>query len=169
MRICSALAIAILGAGCAIHPNPVPVIGAAGDLRELAGEWNGEYRSNETGRTGSITFKLSTGRDTAYGDVVMIPREQMPSAPETAMPTPPVRQHPQVLTISFVRVSGTTIFGTIRPYKSPDCGCELLTTFRGDLLGDRIEGDFVIRHSEHHTPPQKGTWWATRTRIVASP
>ena len=64
----------LLLAGCAGNPSPVPVVGTASDVRALSGEWAGEYRSPETGRTGSITFKLAAGRDTAFGDV-LTPRE----------------------------------------------------------------------------------------------
>jgi hypothetical protein len=80
-----------------------------------------------------------------------------------------MRSAPQVLTINFVRVSAGIVTGTIDPYRSPDCSCLLLTVFRGRLTGERIEGEFVSRHSEHLSMEQKGTWWATRVKRVVAP
>jgi hypothetical protein len=153
----------VLVTACTANPNPVPVVGTASDVGALVGEWNGEYRSLETGRSGSISFKLAAGRDTAFGDVIMVPAEAMAPMGATVPPTG-VHANPQVLTIRFVRVRGRRISGMIDRYKSPDCGCELLTTFEGDLAGTRISGDFVIRHSGGETPPQKGTWWVKLVR-----
>lgn len=153
-----------LTAACALNPAPVPVTGAAEDINALAGEWIGEYRSVETGRSGSILFTLQSGRDTAFGDVVMVARESGMTHDDAMRVATTRRQANQVLTIRFVRVTGSTVSGTIEPYPSPDCSCQLITVFRGDLRGDRIEGTFRSHHSEHETPVQQGTWWATRTK-----
>ena len=146
--------------GCALNPAPVPVEGPKEDVRALVGEWVGEYRSIETGRSGSIMFTLAAGSDTAFGDVVMVPKEPG-MIQHDAMPGA-ARQAQQVLTIRFVRVVDGTVVGTIDPYPSPDCGCQLLTTFRGQLVGNRIEGTFTIHHSGHEMVAQKGSWWASR-------
>ena len=61
-------------AACSSTPAPVPVAGKTGDLQQLAGEWEGEYSSEATGRSGTIVFKLAPGEDHAHGDVLMIPR-----------------------------------------------------------------------------------------------
>ena len=63
------LAALLLGTGCSYQGTPVPV---AGDTNLLAGEWDGTYSSQETGRAGSIIFHLKAGTDSAYGDVLMI-------------------------------------------------------------------------------------------------
>src|SRR5256886_3075331 len=52
----------------------VPVGGTAGEVAALAGQWEGSYASAATGRSGSISFTLSAGSDSAFGDVIMIPR-----------------------------------------------------------------------------------------------
>lgn len=147
---------------CAWQSSPVAMVGLAPDVSALAGEWSGEYRSGETQRWGTIWFRLEAGRDTAYGDVLMIPREpvvqMMPEATAPLMMKPV----PRVLTIKFVRVEGGRITGAIEPYTSPDCECMLFTVFRGELRGDRIEGDFLILHTASDTPPRSGTWWAAR-------
>jgi hypothetical protein len=137
--------------------------GSETDLRMLAGEWVGEYRSFETGRSGSIYFKLEAGRDTAFGDVIMVPADiaAMRNNP-TIPPSPALANVSRALSIEFVRVSGSMITGTIEPYPSPDCECTLLTVFRGELVGDRIVGSFTTHHSGMEVAAQKGTWWATR-------
>jgi len=148
--------------GCALNPAPVPVEGPKEDVGSLVGEWVGEYRSLETGRSGSIMFTLAAGTDTAFGDVVMVPKEAGIPRTDVTPPATASRQAQQVLTIRFVRVVEGTVVGTIDPYPSPDCNCQLLTTFRGALAGNRIEGTFTIHHSGHETMAQKGTWWVTR-------
>jgi hypothetical protein len=168
MKRLSVVALAFATASCAINPAPIPVVGTAADLSALAGEWTGEYRSAEAGRTGSITFKLAAGRDTAFGDVLMIPREDPLRMAEPSQPIVPLAPQPQILTISFVRVTGGSISGSLTPYPSPDCECQLLTTFRGQLKGDRIEGDLWINHSGMEMPAQKGTWWVKRVSAKAT-
>ena len=153
-----------LTTGCALNPAPVPVTGAPSEINALAGEWTGEYRSVETGRSGSILFTLQSGRDTAYGDVVMVARESGMTHDDAMRVATSRRQANQVLTIRFVRVTGSTVSGTIEPYPSPDCSCQLTTIFRGELRGDRIDGSFRTLHSENPTKVQQGTWWATRTK-----
>lgn len=162
MRTVLAGVLAAAAMGCALNPAPVPVEGSRMDVSALAGEWTGEYRSAETGRLGSIMFTLEAGRDTAFGDIVMVPREagavQHDAIPAGAMP----RAAQQVLTIRFVRVVGSSVIGTIDPYPSPDCECQLVTTFRGELRGKRIDGTFLVHHSGHELVAQKGTWWVVR-------
>ncbi len=163
MKALTHLALA-LAAACSWAPARVVMVGPAAEVSALAGEWSGEYRSVEAQRSGTIWFKLEAGRDTAYGDVLMLPRESNvvsePTAPGFERPASMSR----VLTIKFVRVEGAWITGTIDPYPGPDCGCELSTSFRGTLKGDRIEGDFLIAHSGKEKAPQSGTWFATRVK-----
>ncbi len=154
---------------CAANPSPVPMMGPAGDVSALAGEWVGEYRSVETGRMGSISFKLQAGSDTAFGDVLMVPRQAQTGGDVSQNPGVPGCTAAQILTIRFVHVAAQRISGTIEPYRCPDCGCLLVTVFRGELKGNRIDGDFVTTHSQGDEPPQKGSWWATRTPAPASP
>ena len=151
---------------CAAKPSPIPVVANAADLSQLAGEWAGNYTSPETGRSGSITFKLGAGKDSAFGDVLMVPS----GATQALVPADrgsgaqgsntPARS-PQVLTIRFVRVEGGRVSGTLDPYRSPDCECTLTTTFSGELRGDTIEGSFVTRGTQLGAP-QTGRWKVTR-------
>ena len=54
------------------------------------------------------------------------------------------------------------------PYESPDCEHQLLTTFRGIIRGNRVEGTFTIYHIQEgqgryaREIHQEGTWWVDR-------
>ncbi|UCC47623.1 MAG: hypothetical protein JSV41_09000 [Gemmatimonadota bacterium] len=158
------LLLAALAAACTSSPAPVPVVGAAGDIALLAGEWSGRYDSPATERRGTIIFRLEAGRDTAHGDVTMIPRgwtrplgpAQDPAAVARDAPIP------EVLKIRFVRLEGGKLSGTLDPYRDPDCGCAVYTTFTGVLKGDAIEGTFIARPSVGLL--YRGTWQATRKK-----
>ena len=131
--------------GCAGTPEPVPVVAEPMDLALLQGEWRGEYRASTVRRSGSILFRLEAGSDTAFGDVVMIPADaDRPLGPPDLQGGPEADpSRPQVLRIAFVRVEKGTVSGTLEPYRDPDCGCAVSTTFTGTLEGDEISGTFV--------------------------
>jgi hypothetical protein len=161
----AAVAAVVGSSGCAAKPAPVPVLGDPSDLRALAGEWEGEYSSRETGRSGSIVFTLRAGRDSAAGDVVMTPATP-PTSPvhgEGRAAIPSGTPAAQVLTITFVRATGDSVSGALAPYMSPDCSCSLTTTFVGRLQGDAIEGTFTTR-GEGVPGAQPGRWKVTRKR-----
>lgn len=60
--------------------SPVEVSAADFDVSALVGRWAGEYHSDETGRSGNITFTLQPGEASAFGDVMMIPKTATRSA-----------------------------------------------------------------------------------------
>lgn len=161
MRLFTVAAV-VAAAACAANPSPVPIAGTARDLDALAGAWEGEYVSGETGRSGNITFTLRAGADSAFGDVVMIPRPVPPIPADGRVPPGGVIDAPHVLSIAFVRAGTGVVSGRLTPYQSPDCGCTLTTVFRGTVSGDRIEGTFTMIHSDHMAPQQTGTWWVAR-------
>lgn len=148
--------VAMLLGGCQAASLPVPV---RGTLEPLVGEWVGEYSSPETGRGGSIVFKLEAGRDTAYGDVLMIPANI--DLPSTARSTDPTGRPPRVLQISFVRCEGNAVTGWLDPYPDPDTGESTATTFDGTIKGDRLEGTFVS-FLERSGTRRTGKWTVTR-------
>jgi hypothetical protein len=131
---------ALLAAACNAPGSPIPV---RGNLEPLIGEWSGYYTSVEAGRQGAISFTLAPGRDTASGDVLMIPnRESLgPSAPDR-MADPPA-PGPRVLRINFVRCEGNEVTGWMSPYPDPDTGEQTFTTFTGIVKGARLEGTYV--------------------------
>lgn len=167
MRALFILGMALSAAACATTGPPVLVDGAPEDLQQLTGEWDGEYTSPEAGRSGSISFKLMGARDTARGDVLMIPRDASGNR-EYLNPGTSMRLVPRALTIKFVTVDGDVIAGTMDPYESPDCEHQLLTTFRGVIRGNRVAGTFIIYHvletreKYAREVQQEGTWWVER-------
>jgi hypothetical protein len=56
-----------LNVGCASAVPLVPLQGAPSDLVSLVGEWQGEYTSPTSGRSGLIWFTLIAGEDHAHG------------------------------------------------------------------------------------------------------
>ena len=159
------IAVLLTAAACAGTFARVPVSAAPGASNSLAGRWAGEYHSPATGRSGSITFHLDAGRDTAEGDVVMVPRGAPgplrranvgePGAVVTA------GQQPSTLTIRFVRVEGDRVSGQLDPYTDPDCNCTVNTVFAGTVRGGRIEGSFITRGGPGGNPVA-GTWRVDR-------
>ncbi len=162
-RIGFALSIVLLGgvpASCGYRPPPVPVGGDLETLGFLAGEWAGSYRGGETGRTGSIFFRLAAGADTAFGDVLIDRFQPMHTSDENERPEG--LRAPPVLTIRFVRASGDRVYGTLDEYEDPDCGCRLQTTFTGRVESGRLEGTFTSTHLDTGVR-HGGTWSARRT------
>ncbi len=159
----AALGCSCLSSACAARQPPVPVVGPVRDVAALAGEWAGEYSSRETGRSGSISFVLDARGDTAYGDVIMIPRGlgQPLTAWRNEAPSATERPHPEALTISFVRVQGNEVSGVLAPYRDPECGCALNTRFVGWLAGDTISGTYFSHHERSEAEAQ-GRWKVVR-------
>lgn len=152
---------ALLGAGCAYQGTPVPV---SGETRFLEGEWEGSYVSEQSGRSGSILFRLKAGTDSAYGDVVMVPSSleavYAPTSPSVPMAA---RKLPQALRISFVRCEDGEVTGRLDPYEDPDTHERIYTTFEGRLRGDQFKGTFATFYpgSSHQVV---GTWSVERTK-----
>ena len=100
-RVSLFVATALLGASCTWQGTPVPLVGPT---ESLEGDWEGTYSSEQTGRTGSILFRLKAGTDSAYGDVVMIPVQTEEMLPRNHSEVfQPSRKMPHLLRISFVR------------------------------------------------------------------
>jgi hypothetical protein len=167
MRNASSGLTALFLTACALNPAPVPVVGDSRAIASLAGDWDGEYVGRDNGRSGSILFRLSTGTDTAHGDVVMVPRPPrgyQPDDDESRLARQHLWAQSRVLSIRFVQVSDGEVSGAIEPYASPDCTCQLITTFQGVLRGNRIDGTYTTRHTNCDMPAEQGKWWAERGR-----
>jgi len=140
------------------------MVGQEADVSQLAGEWFGEYSSVESGRSGSITFRLIAGSDTATGDVIMSPRYNARPQTGEAQPTGPATPGTiQALSINFVRVTGGQVSGSLAPYTDPTCGCTLRTTFVGRLRADTLAGTYTSLH-EQSREVQRGQWQVVRQR-----
>src|SRR6266446_6286488 len=101
--------------------------------------------------------------DTAFGDVVMVPRGwgralvpwNQPSVAGSGQ-----AQASTVLTIRFVRVERGHVSGTLDPYAEPQTGERLFTTFTGELNGNTIAGTYTTRLPSGET--QSGRWSVQR-------
>jgi hypothetical protein len=146
---------------CASKSPGIAVTSSDFDLNPLLGEWHGQYRSSETGRSGTIAFTLRAGEANASGNVVMLPQ----SAGSDGAAVDPAQAARQVLTIHFVRKEGGSVTGTLDPYSDPECGCQVSTTFQGMFTDARtIEGSYTTVPSRPGTGVTHGTWKVTRLR-----
>jgi hypothetical protein len=153
-------------AACHSAPSqPVPVSGSVEAIAALAGEWDGSYESADGDRSGSIDFHLQAGSDTAFGDVIMIPRgwdrpltaEDRPGA-QVREPVPA-----RLLSIRFVHIGEGRVSGELDRYRDPRCGCLMRTVFEGKLVKQTLEGTYLSYHQDGE-PPMRGRWRAVRTK-----
>ncbi len=151
----------LLLAACHYRPVPVPVQAEPGALAALAGQWDGTYVGEQSGRAGSITFHITERGDSAFGDVLMAPVEGVYARPVDT-PAEHLRHagSPQMLSIAFVALSGDRVRGTLEPYVAPDCDCQVVTTFTGTVAGDVVSGTFVTR--TQGGVEQTGRWRVSR-------
>ncbi|HEU4993625.1 MAG TPA: hypothetical protein VFT29_02360 [Gemmatimonadaceae bacterium] len=167
MRAALALCVTVVAAACRYQPTPVPLLGAPADIAAMAGEWSGEYFSAQSGRSGSISFSIVAGKDTAFGDVVMTPwRGQPLVAADVASRAHALHSPaPDVLKVQFVRVRGGEMEGALEPYLAPDCQCAVTTVFQGVLRGNTIRGRYVTTGAVGLR--QEGDWSVAR-KLVAT-
>src|SRR5690242_10656664 len=150
--------------------TPIEVTAEDFDVSALVGRWAGEYHSDETGRSGNITFSLQPGEASAYGDVMMIPKSPTRSTvpiQNQIVGVPALGSVRELLTIHFVRKEGNTVVGMLDPYQDPECYCRVITTFRGELKDGRtIEGTFSTQGSDHISMRAQGYWKVTRVKTL---
>jgi hypothetical protein len=128
-------------AACGGGQKEVAVEGSDTELVKLAGDWEGDYKGIESGRTGPVKFSLTVGSHVAEGEVFM------------GGQTP--------LKIEFVQIKGGQVKGTIAPYTDPRCNCQVATSFVGSVTGDEISGSFETKVQDQ---VQSGSWHVTRKR-----
>jgi len=140
-------ALALFLTSCTSAPPPVvPVLATAPAATALAGKWEGEYSSVQTQRSGTIRFQLAAQSDSAFGDVVMLPKRTPHHTSQNEVSTAPVANPPaQTLSINFVIATGDSVIGQMDPYEDAD-GSTLLTRFAGLMRGDRIAGKYFTRN-----------------------
>jgi hypothetical protein len=161
------LLLAVAGAGgCAARPAAVALYGDVADISAMSGEWRGIYEGPESGRAGSIVFRIQAARDSAYGDVLMTPRPAAePRFPAALTGTP---ASPELLRISFVRIADGRVRGELGGYFDPECGCRLATAFEGTVRGSVIEGAFTTRNLDSGAT-QSGRWRVVRQETPQRP
>jgi hypothetical protein len=138
MKLIAALLFVV---ACGGTQKDVSMEGKDVDLARVAGDWQGEYKGDQSGRTGTVSFSLELGNHIAEGQVMM------------GGSTP--------LKIQFVKVKQNQIHGTIEPYTDPSCSCQVATTFDGTLSDDLISGNFETKVSANNQT-QTGTWSVSR-------
>ena len=145
--------------GCASKPPEIELTSSDFDLNPLVGEWRGNYTNPEAGRSGTIAFTLRAGVSSASGNVVMIPRgadSSLSSAAAVAR---------SVLRINFIRKEGSKVSGTLDPFRDPNCGCQVTTTFEGAFTdAHTIEGTFSTAPLVVGPKVTNGTWKVTRVK-----
>jgi len=134
---------ALLLVGCASSVKTVEVKGKVDDRVQLAGNWKGHYRGLDSGRNGTVEFKLDATRHYAFGHVMMYSTKARAAA--------------KPLAIEFVQVQKGHISGKIDPYIDPRCNCKVHTEFVGKMTGNAIHGSFTAHIAALHTD-QTGTW-----------
>ena len=159
------LAALLVLTGCANSSNPpISVGGAPPAVASLAGQWDGQYRTVDGGRRGTIKFDLAQGDTVATGNVIMASTVEAPASPGAgAAPTgaPAARPATEALSVRFVQVDNGVVRGRLAPYTDPECGCTVDTVFDGRVKGDRIEGTFTIRNTLTGTT-REGRWSVQR-------
>ena len=144
----------LFAAPAALSQTSVPVEGDRADLGRFVGEWVGSYESTETGRQGTIVFRLVAGDDSARAVVLMVPR----GTEANLLPKP------VPLAVHRIEITGRLLRGLLARYDDPEWELPLETSFSGALGDDgRLEGVFRATGTRIDTVPQDGRWWATKT------
>jgi hypothetical protein len=151
-------------AACRYRPSYFPVHGTTGDRSRLVGEWYGELTSMSTDRTGLIDFRFEPGRDSASGDVTILPRAALQQAWHQENHPHHRAAAPTALRIRLLRVDAATVEGFVEPFQDPDCGCTVATRFHGVVHGDSMTGEYVSRGG---WVSREGTW-RMRRRATAN-
>jgi hypothetical protein len=156
------LAAAGLVAACSAALVNVPVAGPPAALRQLEGEWAGEYSGGPYGREGGLLFQLETGEKVAAGEVWMNRRQPNFNYPGSAPSmNVPLDAPTTPLAIRFVWIEEDLVTGTLELYRDPETDHILLTTFRGRVEGDEISGTFVTE-DKSTGGMSAGVWSAKR-------
>ena len=153
-----AIGIAVAVTACAPVLSAVRMRGTSSDLAALTGKWNGEYRSPDLGRSGSIVFRFADPEDVAYGDVAMVVPTNQTVTLAGDQPSVRPRFQSEILKIKFVNVVNGEIFGVLEPYTDPTCECTVRTTFTGHFDGSStIRGTFATT-SPLSSSAKTGSW-----------
>ncbi len=148
------LALAALAA-CRYRPSFFPVHGTTGDRSRIVGEWHGEFVGTGTDRSGFIDFRLEPGRDSASGDVTILPRAVLQQTWHRQHVSHRRAATPTALRIARLRVDATVVEGFVEPSSDPECSCTVTTWFRGVVRGDSMTGEYVSRRG---SASSRGVW-----------
>lgn len=167
-QIITAVGVTVFTVGCSLRAPKTEVTADDFDLAPLVGEWTGEFSSQDTRRSGDVSFILRAGEVSADGRIEMVAREPESVVVPSDRPmvngrlTVPARQ---LLTIHFVRKEGNRVVGLLDTYTDPACACKVMTTFQGTFIDGRtIEGTYNTVSSELAHTPARGLWKVTKAK-----
>ena len=167
IRTATVVVASLLTVACGWRRTPVPVFSETGSTALLVGVWSGQYKSAETGRSGSISFEMASERDTAFCDVTMIPKVrpfQVSARDQVTAAGVRSESLAEPLKIRFIRLGDRRVSGTMAPYVDPDCSCTVVTTFDGTVTdSDTIAGTYTTR-GDGMQRPSTGEWKVTRQK-----
>ena len=153
-----------------LPPAPaIPIEGSAADVSAFAGEWAGDFWSKETGRRGTIRFRLAEQADSGRGELeitfspaLSLLRNAAGADPKSEQPEPERSRPCTVIGITVVRIESDSVRGTTASYWDPDCDCEARSTFEGKRSGARIEGKFSTIRASSDRRILEGRWQVDR-------
>jgi hypothetical protein len=122
-----------------------------GKQRRLAGNWSGSYQTSDGERCGIIDLATASEEAETSGTLTISASTDPAGRPRWTGP----------LTLESLRIQGDSVFGTLTPFRDPDCGCLLSITFTGHVEGETISGVFLASGEGMH-PPQLGSWTIAR-------
>lgn len=160
-----AAALMTLTAGCAVRPSPDTAPSRSADLAAMNGNWVGEYLDGQTGKYGAIMLSIRSSTDSASGDVVLTPYG---SSSMVAADVIAHRNHspaPEVLRVSFRRVIGGLVEGTVEEYFSTDCSCVVTTVLQGTPTRTGIAGEYVTSNA---AGLRKQGRWSVERQVIAA-
>lgn len=159
-----AVVLALTGA-CALPPNSAPSPSQPADLAGMNGFWTGEYVNSETGKTGTITLTVRSSADSAAGDIVITAHGASPALAADIGKHHEHSASPEVLRVTFRRVLGGMVEGTVEDHFSAECRCVVTTVLQATPEKNRIAGAFVTSNASGFR--QQGRWSVDRLVIAA--
>ncbi len=124
----------------------------------IAGEWEGEYGSEFSGKTGSITFLLTPGEDNAFGQVFMSERMGI-----YTLQRPTIKRITYPLAINFVQIANGRVSGQVAPYLDKEHNQTIHTIFEGRVNQDVMEGTYTSS-IEGSNKSYTGSWRVVRKK-----
>lgn len=147
---------------CSCAPPAFEVEGGREDLARFAGRWEGTYASDESGRAGTVVFSVDPAAGGARGEIIMIPRGWgQPLTKANGLDSDDRPDLLRALRFSRMSLDQDRVAGTLEPYRDPDCGCDLETSFVGRLRDGAIEGTYRSRPLDG-SPETAGVWRVER-------
>ncbi|MGH8548044.1 MAG: hypothetical protein ACRERU_05490 [Methylococcales bacterium] len=145
--------------GCAGMQQPVKETKV--DFSQFAGQWEGEYESTATGRSGKVYLDLTSTAANAKGGIIMHPHPKESPSQSKITYAESKKQKAIPLSIDFVEAEEGKIHGVVTPYHDPHFNSTMFTTFEGTLEGNMMKGTFTVKIGDSGNS-YTGTWWGAK-------